>query len=216
MSAVDVCNEALGRIGHGASQPIQSLDDTSEAARACKRVFRQAMRRTLREYRWPFAQVLRSLAQVTQEVPGWAYAYQYPADCLFLHAIGIPGYDVRQAPFNSVQVEYSVVRSTDGQSRIVATHSENATAWYTADVEDPDQTDVTFQDALAWRVATELAIGLKAEPQVARWASDQYAIAVSTASALAHNEAGHGMNGLPENVAARLDGSAWDVWGGRR
>src|SRR3546814_17373670 len=64
MNAVEVCNLALGRIGEGASRPIQSLTEASEAARACNRVFASAMETTLRDFPWAFAQASVALAPV--------------------------------------------------------------------------------------------------------------------------------------------------------
>src|SRR3546814_9617900 len=78
MNAVEVCNLALGRIGEGASRPIQSLTEASEAARACNRVFASAMETTLRDFPWAFAQASVALAPVAQTVPGWEFAYAYP------------------------------------------------------------------------------------------------------------------------------------------
>src|SRR3546814_19279751 len=84
MNAGEVCNLALGRIGEGASRPIQSLTEASEAARACNRVFASAMETTLRDFPWAFAQASVALAPVAQPVPGWERASAYPANCLFL------------------------------------------------------------------------------------------------------------------------------------
>src|SRR3546814_20215370 len=83
MNAVEVCNLALGRIGEGASRPIQSLTEASEAARACNRVFASAMETTLRDFPWAFAQASVALAPVAQTVPGWEFSYAYPENCLF-------------------------------------------------------------------------------------------------------------------------------------
>src|SRR3546814_10270375 len=87
MNAVEVCNLALGRIGEGASRPIQSLTEASEAVRACNRVFASAMETTLRDFPWAFAQASVALAPVAQTVPGWEFAYAYPENCLFLHGL---------------------------------------------------------------------------------------------------------------------------------
>src|SRR3546814_15190627 len=84
MNAGEVCNLALGRIGEGASRPIQSLTEASEAARACNRVFASAMETTLRDFPRAFAQASVALAPVAQNVPGWEFAYDYPGNSLFL------------------------------------------------------------------------------------------------------------------------------------
>src|SRR3546814_17040998 len=98
MHAVEVCNLALGRIGEGASRPIQSLTEASEAARACNRVFASAMETTLRDFPWASAQASVALAPVAQTAPGWEFAYAYPATSLFLPAMSVADCDPGPRP----------------------------------------------------------------------------------------------------------------------
>lgn len=188
MNAVEVCNLALGRIGEGASRPIQSLTESSEAARACNRVFAITLRALLREFAWPFAQTYVALAPVAQTVPGWDYVYAYPADCLFLHGLG--GSEVDPARNPALRHPYKIIAASSGESSVIATDVSDAWAHYTRDVTSPHVGDPLFHDALAWRIASEVAIGLKASPQMAQSAAQQYQVALSKAVAAYGNEDG--------------------------
>lgn len=200
MNAVEVCNLALGRIGGGASRPITSLTESTEAARACNRVFASALQSMLREYRWPFAQASVALAVAAQTVPGWEYVYAYPEGVLTLHGLADEDVDPGRQPV--WRHPFRVLAATSGESLVIATDLEDAWAHYTLDITNPHFGDALFQDALAWRVAKEVALGLKADPRMAQVASDQYELALSIARAAAYNERGADAPADPEDVRA--------------
>lgn len=203
MNNIDACNLALGRIGHGATRPLQSLTEGTEAANACLRVFEPTLLAMLREYVWPWAQVVAPLAaisDVTQELVGWPNLYIYPADCLYLHTLGDSSLDYTQAPFASVRAQFRIVRAAGAGSRVIAATYSDAWAWYTARIEDVSVADETFADALAWRLASELAVGLKADPRLGQWAKQMHDASIQVAAALAGSEAGIGPTRLPDTI----------------
>lgn len=200
MNAVEVCNLALGRIGEGASRPIVSLTESTDSARACNRVFAPALQALLREYRWPFAQSSVQLATVAQTVPGWDYVYAYPEGVLTLH--GLAGEDIDPGRQPVWRHPFRVLAATSGESLVIATDLEDAWAHYTLDITNPHFGDALFQDALAWRVAKEVALSLKADPRMAQLAAQQYADALSLAMVAAYNERGADALADPEDVRA--------------
>lgn len=190
MNQVEVCNLALGRIGQGASRPVQALDEGSETANACLRVFAPAMAAMLREYVWPFATRSVALGASAEAVDGWAYAYAYPDNCAFLLAVAEPGMDATRVPAKACRRPFALTAAASGESLLVASNVPDARAWYTLNVANPHFGDALFQDALAWRVAAELGLGLKADPQMSVNAGNQYRLALSKALAAVGNETG--------------------------
>lgn len=192
MNRVELCNLALGRIGQGASKPIQSIDgtDTSEAARVAQRVFPHAMETVLSEYPWPFAISAAALAAVPQVVPGWDYVYAYPNNCLNVLALSDAYSDPMRAAQSIARVPFKIVQNLSGEGRVIATDLPEAYAWYTVSMLDPAFGDALFRDALAWRLAMEFALGLKADPRMAQAAGPAYTLALSKAIAKFSNEAG--------------------------
>ena len=205
MNAVGVCNLALGRIGHGASRPIQSLSEDSESARACHRVFDHLMQLTLREHVWPFAVTASALAPVPQVVPGWAYVYAMPANAQFIHALTDCNTDPFQggATLNERTAAFKLFGADSGEGTVIVSDQPNAWAWFNRRIADPAHADDSFRDALAWRIAADTALGLKASADIARFAADQYTIALANAQANVGNERGRTHMPLPENIRVR-------------
>jgi hypothetical protein len=190
MNQVELCNLALSRVGHGASKPLQSLDEGGEAANACKRVFQPAMDALLREYAWPFATRSAALSLSADTVEGWEYVYAYPDNCAYLLAIGDAGMDATRLPAKACRRAFGLIAAAGGESLLVATNTPDARAWYTVKLTNPHFGDALFQDALAWRVAGELGLALKADPAMAQGAGQQYTLALSKALAAVGNEDG--------------------------
>lgn len=191
MNAVDLCNLALGRIGQGASNPIAALTESSDAARACARLLAPTMAALLREtIDWPFATAAVALQPVTQVVPGWAYVYAYPDGCERVRALAAANVDPLRAAQVGAPVPYRLLAASNGESLVLATDLPDAWAWYTRAVTRPEFADPLFQDALAWRLAMELALTLKADPRLWQSASNGYRQALSAAGAAAGNEQG--------------------------
>lgn len=190
MNQVELCNLALSRVGHGASKPLQSLSESGEAANACLRVFQPALDALMREYAWPFARRAVALSLSTETIEGWEYAYAYPDNCAYLAAVGPSGSDATRLPAKGQRYAFGLMAAASGESLLVASNLSEAMGWYTVKITNPDFGDALFQDALAWRVAGELALALKADPQMAQGAGQQYTLALSKALAAVGNESG--------------------------
>lgn len=85
-SEVAICNMALAEIGRGAQ--ITSMDEASQAARACKLRYPYARDACLRAYDWNFAAKRAELAaNGTAPAFEFALAYDLPADCLLVRSV---------------------------------------------------------------------------------------------------------------------------------
>lgn len=78
-SEVEICNLALSNVRAGS---INSLDEGSLQAQTCKLKYSIIRDRLLTELSWGFNRRITPLAVLTTEIFNWAYAYQYPSDCL--------------------------------------------------------------------------------------------------------------------------------------
>jgi len=151
VSVVEICNLALSRIG---SKPIQDLSEGTAAANYCKRFYDPCRKAALRAHRWNFALSTATLAQLDESPADYDYAYQLPGGCLRMLRI------LSQSPGTTAS-EYRI----RGQSLLC--NLDSVTVEYLADVTDTNYFDPEFVDALAYRLAADLAVAVanKAELQ---------------------------------------------------
>lgn len=199
-SVVEIGNRALARIG--IDQLIESLDDPNNRARQVRLAYEPCRDEVLEDFAFNFAQSVVALAPVTDcVVPGWGYCYRYPARCAKVHAITDEG-GVRAARpywpradiwdygrFLPGRSEFRVMADplNDG-ARLLVTDTPKAWAWYTAKIEDPAQFTALFRSALAWRMAMDLALALRADSNLFERAQQQYYLIGSKAEAHSLNE----------------------------
>ena len=146
-SEVALCNLALSHLGQGG---ISSLDENSTEAELCKLAYPVSRDATLRDHPWNFAMRREPLALLADEAPpGWDYVYQYPADCLAARYI-LPECGVGKPPFE-------IALGSGGMQRIVLTDEPSAWLAYTARVKDTTLFDPLFVQAVAVRLASDLA-----------------------------------------------------------
>jgi hypothetical protein len=166
MSETHIANLALGRLDIG--QAISSLSEQSNPARQCNRFFAQARREVLRSFPWPFATRSVLMAQVADETfPGWRYLYQYPSHCLLLRFVG-PQDGIRAVQTYFYRHDWTVfdnyvrhfpfqlTNRSDGNIGVLS-DLESAWAFYTVDVTNTGVFPADFTNALAWRLAMEIA-----------------------------------------------------------
>jgi hypothetical protein len=99
-NSADVCNQALGAIGH--TSFIDDITDQSAEAIACSRFYGQARDEALRSFAWPCAIKHKQPAAIPPAsleggvVPqNWRFAFALPDGCLRLH--GVYPYSARLA-----------------------------------------------------------------------------------------------------------------------
>ena len=134
-SALDICNAALSKIGEA---PLDALiANESTASRLCVLHYHPARRETLCMARWTFAATQTTLDSVSAQAPNSLTPYQFtlPADCLRV-----------------LDVECSEWKM---QGRRIHASCAPLPLSYIADIENADQFDPLFMDALATRLATK-------------------------------------------------------------
>lgn len=163
MNAVQVCNLALARIGQDAISSL-TLSDTSEAATACRLLFQPTLDALLREaIVWPWATRAVALVASLETVPGWGNVYQVPADCLRIVAVGDATSDPTRYPGALPLPPFRTLQAAAG-GLLLATDQDAAWLWYVPVQTDTARADAAFCDLLAWRLAAELALALRAAP----------------------------------------------------
>lgn len=182
VSTTRLCNMALSHLGSG--KEIGNVDtERSEEARACRIFLEQAVKQTLRDYGWPFAAKIVALGLVSNNpTPNWAYAYQYPADCLQFKKIesGLEN-DSRYT-----RVPMKIVSGASG--RLILSNQNNAVGEYTFDAQDSNLWPEDFVMAVSFRLAVYIAPRVtggdpfKMGPQCAQYYLEEIGKAQATSS----------------------------------
>lgn len=181
-SEVEICNMALARVAM--TKPIASLAEKSKEAELCRTFYGPLREQVLRDFPWPFAESHVALADVGSPAPGWQYRYRYPANCLKVREIVQPGW--RRALTSDMQISFRLGYDVGG--RVINTDQPEASARFTFNVDDTTQFDPLFIDALAWRLAMDLALPISSKPEYRQFCEQQYQQALTIAEASAFSE----------------------------
>lgn len=186
-SEVEICNLALSNIRAGS---INSLTEASLQAQQCKLKYPIIRNRCLTELAWGFNRKIRSLAVLTTEIFNWAYAYQYPTDCLKIHRL-VGEYeelanadadvvsrliDTQILPIREVRrkVPHEVFNFDDNKT--IGANEANLRIDYSAKVTDPNLFTDDFILGLSHLLSSELAIPLIGAEQGRQLRSDSLQI----------------------------------------
>jgi hypothetical protein len=212
-SEVEICNRALSRIG--VSELIEDLLDPTVAANACNQHYASCRDEALEDFAWNFAQEVVPLALVSGvTVPGYAYVYRYPTNCLKARVVTdesgqrLPAQvcrsDIWEFDYLTHRAAFRVMSDpvTDG-ARIIVTDMADAYLWFTKRVTDPNQFTALFRSALAWKIAPEIALLMRADARLSQNAAQQYRIEVSLAQASSLNEEVHDPQPESPSIQAR-------------
>lgn len=149
-----VCNVALLRVGQ--LQGIASLDDSLPQARACKALWNDARDAVLQARRWSFARRRADLAQLTAGERGaWSYAYTLPSDYIAARYIETGATNPGEGDDIPFEIEGD---STVG--RVLLCNEDTVELVYTAQVTAMGLWDPMARDALAMKLAADLALSL--------------------------------------------------------
>lgn len=203
-SAVQICNMALARVG--VSQVISSLSESSTEARVCSLWYEQCRDSLLQSAPWKFAYKIAALQDVGDPPLDWSYRYRYPNDCL--KAIKItPDANDRVATTTSatlIKYIYEVVADTDNAGKSILCDYDAMYLHYIARVEDPTMYDALFTSALAWLIASEIALPLTADANKSKYAFDAYYAALAEALVVSSNEGYEGAENTTDLISGRL------------
>lgn len=204
MDNVKACNLALSRIGFGAQRPIVALTDDTEYAQCCDRVFQDTVRAVLSEHSWPWANKSVALALTSFDAPsGWTYAYAMPNDAISIVHVEADGFVPDWISNNDSRNRWEIYANSSTDGQIICTDLAEAWVFYQKEITELQFTSELFGQAVAWRLASELALGLKADAKLAQWAMQMYVPALDMAVAQAANQRGGKLRGTPESVALR-------------
>jgi len=168
-SEIEVCNLGLSNVRGGS---INSFTEGSVQAQLCKLKYPILRDRCLREIPWQFNHKIRALAPVTTDIFNWAYAYQYPTDCLKINRLigsfeelPVGSSDVASRVLDSRvislreqrrQIPYEVFNFDD--NKILGSDQSELRIDFNAKVTDPNLFSDDFIMALSHLLASELAI----------------------------------------------------------
>lgn len=178
-SEVDICNSALNLIG---ASTILSLQEDSKVGRICNQRYPHVRDSVFRSHPWNCLIKRTALPQDTQ-APEWefAYAYSLPSDCLRI-----------------LKLEYSdTVYKIEGR-KIVTDENAPLKIQYVAQITDPMQYDQLLVEAIASRLASDIAYPIIGSNTLSAQMFDVYMLKLSEARFV---DATEGMPGATENVA---------------
>jgi hypothetical protein len=164
ISDIAICNRALDMLG---ADPIVSFDDASQVGRLCRRNNEPVRGAVLRAYPWNPA-IRRAALPKLAEAPEWGFAFQYalpegpePPCCLRVLAIESEAEDAAS--------EYRI----EGR-RILSDEGPPLRILYIARIADPTRFGPLLADAIAARLAAELAYPLTASTALGQAMAQSY------------------------------------------
>lgn len=182
-SEAEICNLALLRIGNRSF--IGALNTDSVEAEACSVAYPTSRDALLQAADWSFARRRALLAELADaEVDGYAYVYALPTDCLAPRSI-YPG--VRN-PGQGQKIAFTTEHDATTGKEVLATDEFEAKLVYTAKITTVARFHPLFVEALAWKLAQELAFGLPVKAQLAMGLNQNFRVALAMASAAVGNQ----------------------------
>ena len=172
-STVEICNIALSNLG---DQLITSLTEANARARACNLRFNDTRDAVLRSHPWNCAMSRATLA--VSGTPDWGYSNSFalPTDCL------------RVLDVENPDTEWKI------EGRNIVSDGSTIKIRYIAQVTDTTLFDSTLVQAIALKLAWEIAETLTGNIDLKREMWQKYQFAISEARS---NDA---MEGTPEKI----------------
>lgn len=136
-SVVDICNNALIRIG---SKTITSLTDGDKVANSCNTVYERTRDTLLRMHLWNFAMKRTQLAS-EQAAPAFGFSYSYP----------LPSDFIRVKQLDESDDPYKI------EAGKLLTDASTVKLIYVSRIEDVAQFDPLFTEALVLLLAINLS-----------------------------------------------------------
>lgn len=182
-SVIEICNRALSNIGNNRS--INSLTEASKEAGQCSLHYENTRDAVLADFDWNFATKTVALADTNNPPPNWAYAYQYPTDCLRITEIPLPG--VRY-PTAAQRVQYITGSNSEGTGKLIYTDLPGAWLKYVSRITDVNMFDSIFQEALSWRLAAAINMVITGNADLGNNALNMYSRVILSAGSHSMNE----------------------------
>ena len=159
MDKTGIANLALSNLGEAR---IQNLTENSSRARACSARIEAVIETVLRMNVWNSALERKLLTQVDAPIFGWNYTYQLPSDCIKV---------VEVEPVSKFQVEKKNILSNETSLYLL----------YVATPTDINNLDSLLSEAIAMKLAVEIAETLTSKEGLKNEMSQKYFIALQEA-----------------------------------
>lgn len=159
-SSVDICNLALAHLGDEATVSSILPPEGSAQAEHCARFYPIARDVLLEMHDWRFASRREVLAEVTNTLDSWAYAYALPNGCLAPRAVLMP------ESTDDTDTQDFIVETDDVGNLVLYTNVETATLRYTVLVTDTTKFTPLFINVISWLLASYLAGPVTKDPKV--------------------------------------------------
>lgn len=153
-SSVQICNSALIKVG---ASRISSLSDDSKEAKICNEQYDKLRKKLLLSHPWNFAIRRVSLSQ-TGNTPSYEYTYEY----------AIPSDVLRILETNLLEGTDWVIENNSSNDRVLLTDADSIKVRYIKNVTDTTVFTPTFEEALAFLLAADLAYSLENSRSLAR------------------------------------------------
>jgi hypothetical protein len=159
---VDIVNRALGLVGQ---EPVTSMDDRTPVAAKVRRFWPEVRDSVLRAHLWKCAQRRDALVRLA-DAPAFGFTsqFQLPGDYLRL-------VDVEPATARYQVEGRRLLADVDAVSIVYVRREEDATLY-----------DPQLREALAYKLASELAYGDTASTSLAQALDQQYRVRLSEAT----------------------------------
>lgn len=181
ITQVQICNLALGHIGQ---KKIQALDENSRQAQAVDNIYISALEEALRSFNWPFAKTKRALVLISAYTPlRFSYGYAYPSNCVIVRKVYNEG-----TIDENIGEKFEEVFDPDGNRKVIETDCEYAYGEYTYNLTDTTLYDASFVTAFSHRLASDLAVALNGDKDMAKEQIMIFNSMVSDAKRIADSE----------------------------
>lgn len=166
-SKIDIINLALANLSN--QNAIQHLDEKNPEAYQVLMHWDVVLDTALAAFPWSFASREKELTPLAESGSGDTYHHTYPTDCVKIRRVYLPEMPSRGIPF-------SISRSDDNKFKVIKTLLAPVVAAYTTREVPATELPGDFANAFAWRLAAEIALAKRADPQMASSALQAYAI----------------------------------------
>jgi hypothetical protein len=187
-SQIQIVNMALHQLG---TARITSMSDDSDEARVATDIWDICRDSVLVDHNWNFATRRATLAELST-TPDFGYDHQFvlPTDCL--RVLGMPGAD------SIAEYKYRVETVLVGaqQYRVLLTDETTCEIEYIAKITDTTLFHPKFVDALAARLASEMAMKITESRNKEKLAWEKYKMILVDARGV------DAMEGTPEVIEA--------------
>jgi len=155
-SDIDICNDAIARIGGKFINSIENPSTTTETL--CASMYVKNRQVVLRSAPWNFATKIDTIAKLSETVEGFAAVYKFNND--HVRFLGIPSLGITPADVYAYKI-------ADGKIYLRYSGPDTITVEYIRDVKEVKIYDALFVEAFSLRLAYNLSFRLSGKNTLA-------------------------------------------------